>query len=110
MEITNDSYAVDTLKTWYQTNQEQFEKQCISNEFKDSGHSSAAVLLETNNHLIDISAWNHASCLDIQILEIESEESRFLTIGDCETKLIFVKHLESFITWLNNETNKKPNN
>ncbi|MEE9343727.1 MAG: hypothetical protein V3V12_08860 [Gammaproteobacteria bacterium] len=107
MKDTNDSYAVKTLEAWYQAQLGEFKEQCVSNKFKDSGHGSASVQLETSKYIIDVSAWNHASCLDIQILEIESEESTFPTVGDCETKIIFEKHLESFMRWFNNESNEK---
>lgn len=99
----DDLYAVETLKAWYQDQLRVFQEYCISYEFNNSGHGSASVELETNKYLIEVSAWNQASCLDIQIIDIESEECKFPTVGDCKTKIIFKKHLESFVEWFKSE-------
>jgi hypothetical protein len=103
MSSISDEYAVSSLKYWFHENHDIFTIYSATSEFKDSGHGSACVVLETERYLIDICAWDHASCLDIQILEIDSEESTFQHIGDCETRQVFHECLQKFMGWLKNE-------
>jgi len=102
-----ESYAIETLRNWHRTNEALFQKHCVSQVFNDTGHGSAAVRLETENYLVELTAWNHASCLDIQILEMASEKSTFPTVGDCESKAVFENHLLSFMEWFNSEMSSK---
>ena len=72
-------------------------------EFKDSGRKSACVNLESESHIMQLSAWDHASCLDIQILEVASKESIFPHTGDCKNKIEFESELNDFLEWHKNE-------
>lgn len=104
-DLTNEKqeFAVKALTVWYQENLDVLKKIFNSVEIINSGHDSVGVKLESGQYLVDISAWNHASCLDIQILEVESEESNFLHVGDCNSKEEFEIHLGKFMEWLDNE-------
>jgi hypothetical protein len=99
MSEIKENYAVDTLRDWLNQNRSAFENYKTTFEFKDSGHGSANVQLDTGAYLVDVSAWNHASCLDIQILDIKTEESIFPHVGDCASKSEFERHLAELIVW-----------
>jgi hypothetical protein len=99
MSEIKESYAVDTLRGWLEKNRFSFESHQTTFEFKDSGHGSANVQLDTGAYLVDVSAWNHASCLDIQIFDIKTEDSIFPHVGDCASKAEFELHLAELIAW-----------
>jgi hypothetical protein len=96
-----NAYAVSELERWFKAHEEYFEKTGAV-RYKDSGMGSATVRIETKKYLIDISAWDHATCLDIQILEIETAASTFPHVGDCETKSEFLKRLNLLTEWFDN--------
>jgi len=95
----SSNYAVSTLQMWFEKNQPVFKSRKTDSAFKDSGHGSANVQLDTGIYLVDISAWNHASCLDIQIFDIKTDQSVFPHIGDCASKAEFDGFLEELISW-----------
>jgi hypothetical protein len=99
----DEPYAIVTLDAWFHNYREHFQRCGASINFKSPGRGSASIQIETSKYLIDISAWNHASCLDIQILEIKTKNSTFPTTGECKTRSTFEKHLEYFLAWFNNE-------
>lgn len=70
--------------------------------FAVSEHSSAFVHLELSTHLVEIGAWDQASCLDIQIIDLATEKCTFPTVGDCKDKGEFERHLDSFMEWFDN--------
>ena len=92
-------FAVLTLYEWFKDNKAEFIARNAELEFKDSGHGSAYVRLETKAYLAELSAWDHASCLDIQIIDIKLEENSYPHTGECESKRIFENHLKEFIKW-----------
>ncbi len=94
---------VNTLYSWFQDNKELFISCGAELEFKDTGRNSAYVRLETISHMMELCAWDHACCLDIQIVEIESEKSIFPHTGDCESINEFKEHLKTFIIWFKGE-------
>lgn len=97
---------VEILYSWFQENNELFVASCTKLEFKDTGRGSGRVLLESEFYIMDLCAWNHAICLDIQILEVESEESSFPHTGDCETIIEFKNHLNEFLVWFKSKVGK----
>ncbi len=96
-------YAVSTLYGWFNLNKSFFLEHGVDIEFRDSGHGSAYVRIETELSLSEAIAWDHASCLNIQIIEIKTEDSKYLHEGSCYTKEIFESHLEKFLRDLESE-------
>ena len=95
----NKEYAVSDLYKWFKENQSYFYSKEAEIEFKDSGRNSAFVRIETKAYLAELSAWDHASCLDIQIIEIDSDKTTFPHTGVCESKTVFQSHLHNFLLW-----------
>lgn len=103
MNNIDKDYAIASLESWFHINRQNFQKCGASIKFNDSTRGFAEIQIETNKYLISISAWDHGACLEIQILEIESEDSIFPTVGGCKTRNIFENHRDSFLIWFNNE-------
>lgn len=66
-------------------------------EFKDTGRGSACVILDTETYITELCAWDNASCLDIHIIEIQSEESTYPHTGECESLAIFEENLKEYL-------------
>ncbi len=94
--------AIAILYEWFQENKGLFISLETELEFRDSGHGSACVRLESKTHLVELCAWDHASCLDIQIIEKATEESVYPHTGSCESIMEFKGYLNDFIVWSNN--------
>ncbi len=98
-DTAQQKFAVHVLYEWFKDKKEEFVARSTELEFKDSGHGSAYVRLETKAYLAEVTAWDHASCLDIQIIDLKKDESTFPHTGECESKKIFVSHLKGFDKW-----------
>ena len=104
MSEVSDAFAVAALRVWFEANRDRFAQSGASSEYKDSGYRSASVRLETKTHLIEACAWDHASCLDTQILSLETGESLFPHVGHCDSKSEFESHLQYLIDWYVSES------
>lgn len=93
------NYAVELLTTWYEKHKDTFEALGAKTTFRDSKQGSAWIKIDTSSHLIDIRAWDHASCLDIEICEMLSEKFECPVMGGCESSAVFERHLEIFLAW-----------
>ena len=98
-----EKYAVTELYSWFKNNQEYLVANNNEISFKDSGRNSAAVAIQNNTHVIQLCAWDHASCLDIEILEIDNEKFTLPHTGTCHSKIQFIEELDKFLTWHKNE-------
>lgn len=98
-DTTTQKFAVHVLYEWFKDKKEEFISRSAELEFKDSGHGSAYVRLETKAYLAEVSVWDHASCLDIQIMDLRNDKSTFPHTGECESKEIFESHLKDFEKW-----------
>lgn len=97
---------VAALYGWFNENKDYLLSSCSELEFKDSGRGSACVNLETETYIISVCAWDHACCLDIQVMEVKSEEISFPHMGDCPSIEEFKGHLKDFGNWLKEESSK----
>ena len=100
MGDANDVYAVALLKAWFQEHHGVFDSNKIKSELKDTGHGSALVRLESTHYMAEVCVWDHASCMDVQILEISTEKSTFPHVGQCTTRLEFESELSKFLDWV----------
>jgi hypothetical protein len=96
----------EELYVWFKENQESFASRCGEIEFKDFGRGSASVILVSEKYIASVSAWNRALCLDIEVLEVETEDCKFPHVGDCKSMEEFRFHLNEFLTWFNENMGK----
>lgn len=59
---------VPFLKKWFKYSLEVISSKYSEMEFKDSGHGSAYLDLDTDSHISRITVWNHARCIEIPVL------------------------------------------
>jgi len=97
---------VTALYGWFNDNNAYFLSSFSELEFKDSGRGSACVNLESETHIVSVCAWNHACCLDIQVMEVKSEEASYPHMGDCASIEEFKSHLEDFSARLKKESSE----
>lgn len=97
--------SVAILYAWFHENKQMFISCCAQLEFKDSGRGSAYVRLETDFHIMELCAWDNLFCLDIQIIEIETENSNFLHMGACESLDELKEHLNRFVAFFKANSN-----
>jgi len=98
-DTTTQKFAVHVLYEWFKGKKEELIAKNAELEFKDSGYGSAYIRIETKAYLAELSTWDHASCLDIQIINLKTDESTFPHAGECESKEIFENHLKDFEKW-----------
>ena len=90
---------VEELYHWFKKHQDLFSSNCSEIEFKDLGRGSANVFLDAGDFMISVSVWNNAICLDIEVLDVETDDCKFPHVGDCESFEEFRRHLGKFLTW-----------
>jgi hypothetical protein len=89
---------VSVLCEWFNSVKNIFLDGGAKIEFKDTGHGSAFVRVEIKTHLMEVCVWDYASCLDSQIMEIESEKIIYPHNGSCENRQDFEFELQEFIS------------
>ncbi len=94
------------LHNWFKKNQELFSAKCILVNFKNTGHGSAYIDLDTEFYISRITAWDHAICLNIEIIEIETEQSLHQAEGACDTIYEFQDKLGAYLSWLEKQKEK----
>jgi hypothetical protein len=100
MSNIENPYAVAHLNAWFEENRQFYAQYTTGAHFKDSGRGSASVRLETPRYFIEVCVWDHASCLDVQILNVETGESVFPYVGHCESKSEFENRLNNVVSRL----------
>ena len=95
---SEDKFAVSALYVWFNKVKRVFLNAGAEIEFKDTGQGSARVRVETKNHLMEVAVWDHASCLDSEILDLKTEHSSFSHTGDCGSRLEFDLELQKFLS------------
>jgi hypothetical protein len=103
MDDANDIYAVDFLKSWFQEHRNFFETYKIKSEYKDTNHGSARLTLESTRYMAQVCVWDHASSMDVEILELSTEKCTFPHVGECKTRFEFESELTKFLDWVKNE-------
>jgi len=99
MRDSHDTYAVALLKAWFKEHQGLFNTYNFKSEFKTTANGSALVRLESTQYMTEVCVWDHASCMDVQILEIATEISSFPHVGECTTRQEFESELSKMLVW-----------
>lgn len=100
MRNYDESVPVRILKSWFEHNQELFCLKCNEIKFTDTGHGSAYVDLDTDFYISRITAWDHAICLNMEIINIETEETTVMAEGACLSIAEFEVKLSKYLKWL----------
>lgn len=92
--------ATEWLRSWATELEADAKRVGFELEMGDRGKLLLRVTLLSETHAVDICAWDNASCLDIQVLDLKSEESTFPTVGPCHDQREFCEHLKSLRHWI----------
>ncbi len=103
MNVENN-YAVNELYSWFRKNQDYFIGQDVEITYTDKGRNSASVAVNGPEYLVDIVSWDNASCLDIAVMVVSSEETKYLHSGSCADKEEFIGNLNESLTWYKCQT------
>ncbi len=98
-----EHYAVNELYSWFRENQDYFIDHNIEITYSDKGRDSASVGVNGSEYLIDIVAWDNASCLDIAVMVVSSGETKYLHTGSCISKREFIKNINASLDWYKNQ-------
>lgn len=102
----NDSISPsprDHVATWLVTNQHRIGSAPVKLERHETPAKTLGVWFSTPKHLIDISVWDHAFCLDIVALSQSSGETDYCVAGSCEDHGGLTKRLNDFLVWLESQ-------
>jgi hypothetical protein len=91
--------AIETCASWLDSHSGEMNTRGIEVERKGEAAGKAVFWLHGPQHLVDISVWNHAFCLDVLALESKTNETAFSEAGSCETSRGVRERLERFWSW-----------
>ena len=97
----------DHVAAWLAVNQRRIGSAPIEFERKDSPAKILTALFQTQRYLISFCTWDHASALEIQVLNASTGKSEFLSDGPCADHASLTQRLEAFMQWL--ESHNEPN-
>ena len=97
----------DHVAAWIANHQDVFGSAPIKFERREEPARTLVAWFETPKYLIDISAWDHACCLDILALNKATGGTDYIVCGDCDGAVGLTHRLDTFLHWLNvNEPNR----
>ena len=96
-------FAVATLYKWFQENAAKFKAKKAEIEFRDSGDGRAYVRVDTSNYMSELLVKDKGSHLDIERIDLETDESTFPHIGACESLAEFEQQLGEYLDWFEAE-------
>lgn len=91
--------AIETCTSWIDSLANEMHARGIEVERKGQEDGKAAFWLYGPRHLVDVSVWNHAFCLDVLAFDSNTNEMVFSEAGSCETSDGVLERLERFWSW-----------
>ena len=74
-----------------------------------AGGSARFVDIDSSQHMIRVTAWDQAYCLDAEILDVGTEKFEFLCAGACDTEEAFRETLRRVLSRVTKEISSKAN-
>ncbi len=94
----------DKVEGWLKLYQSRIGTLTKLNRVEEPSYSITA-WFETPEYLIDICAWDHACCLNIEAFNKSTEKADFYVEGPCASDAELIPRLEGFLHWIES---KKP--
>lgn len=95
----SQQFAVATLYKWFQENVSNFKAKKAQIEFRDAGDGRAYVRVDTGKYMTELLVKDKGSYLDIERIDMDTDESTFPRLGSCESQSEFEEHLAEFVEW-----------
>jgi hypothetical protein len=94
----------DYLKQWFEHNQSIFEQHCI--DFKlslgEEDFAVSVVELDLEKFATNILVWDHSYCIDIEVVNLETDEVLLPVFGPNKSFEDFVDRLNCHLSWVQN--------
>ncbi|HEX4910865.1 MAG TPA: hypothetical protein VFV64_08885, partial [Permianibacter sp.] len=74
--MNEQSYAVEALRKWYAEHKYFFDSQSIATEWREVRGVSAGVNIDSPMYVAQVTAWDHASCLDVFVADIRTDRDQ----------------------------------
>ena len=99
--------ATDFVAAWLTANRGELGGTDHTSKWSEEYSRSFCAEFETPKYLIQLCAWDHACCLDIQALNKATGSDDYIVAGDCDGVTGLSARLNTFLQWLNaNEPNR----
>jgi len=92
--------AISTVDSWLATHANAIAERGVEVHQESRTESLAGIWLYCSKHLVDISVWNHAYCLDILVLDADDGTQVFSRAGSCQTAEGVTQRLEELWSWV----------
>lgn len=92
--------ASDHVAAWITTHRSEIGGTQISFAWREEYSRAFCAEFETHKYLINISAWDHACCLDILAVNKTTGHEDYISTGDCDGVAGLSGRLETFLHWL----------
>lgn len=92
--------AREVVQVWLKVHESQIGVEPTKWESSDLYSEKFNAWYETETHVIDISCWNHADCLDIIALNKKTKKEDYMVAGECDGQKGLTQRLMEFLTWL----------
>jgi hypothetical protein len=96
--------AIETCKGWFDSRAGQLQTHCIELECQGEENGKAVFWLYAPKHLVDVTVWDHAFCLDVLVMDSNTNEMVFSEAGECATSRGVCERLERFWTWYESQS------
>jgi hypothetical protein len=96
----NENSVRDFVSSWLATNADALGILQTKLARADAPSKKLVAWYESPEYLIDVSAWEHAACLDILAVSKKTKELAFSVCGSCEGTSGLATRLSAFATWL----------
>lgn len=99
----SQQFAVTSLYKWFQENAAKFKAKKAEIEFRDAGDGRAYVRVDTPFYMSELLVKDKGSHLDIERIDMDTDESTFPRVGECESQAEFDERLAEFVEWFDTE-------
>ena len=95
----------DVVEAWLEVNGARLGNRVKFHRY-ESPSQTLVVWFETSKFLMEILVWDHACCLNIEAMNIQTGKADFYVGGPCEKFSDLTERLDAFLTWY--ESSKEP--
>lgn len=107
-EVRTLKSATETVSAWFEANASALGLAQLKRDRSESPAVTLSAWYEAPGLLVDVTAWDHAWCLDVLAFDAASDQLLFSEAGACESAEEILGRLEMFAAWLKQQPG--PNN
>jgi len=92
--------ATDFVADWVAAHRDQFQATDHTSKWSTQNGRTFCADFETPTHFIQLCAWDHACCLDIQALNKDTGAHDYIVAGECAGTPALAQRLDAFLHWI----------